>query len=253
MIISQKHKFIFIHCRKAAGSSVVSSLSRYLGDDDLQFSAIKDGIKLKIYPPKRVVKEALRHISMSDFFSVLILKKSFWNTISNSVKKKYSSVLGLSPAHAPASVIATTFPDEWRDYFKFCVVRNPWDKTLSDYFWRTKRIEMPPDFDAYVDALAREPLPGITPKNHQNWDMYTINDELAVDYVVRFEDLTNDLSEALAKTSLEWDGWMPHMKKGADDEKGTPRRNYREYYSEHARQVVGRVYEKEINQFGYTF
>jgi hypothetical protein len=253
MIVSHKHRFIFVHCRKTAGSSVVSSLSRFLGPDDLQFSAITDGIKLKIYPPRRVVKEALRQMSASDYLSVMIGRKSFWSLVSKSMKAKYSAALGVSPAHAPASAVAAAFPDEWRGYFKFCIVRNPWDKTLSDYFWRTKRLADKPSFDAYVDSLEGEPLPRITPLNHQNWDMYTINDQVAMDHVVRFEDLDAGLAEALKKTSVEWDGWMPHMKKGADQGKKKVRRDYQEHYSEHAVQVVGSLYAKEINHFEYTF
>lgn len=231
----------------------MSSLSRFLGPEDLQFSAIKDGAKLKIYPPKRVVREALGEMAVKDYLAVLIGKKSFWSVASKAVKEKYSMSMGSSPAHASASLVAAAFPDEWRDYFKFCVVRNPWDKTLSDYFWRTKRLAEPPTFDEFVDALAGEPLPGITPLNHQNWDMYTIDDAVAVDYVVRFEELAAGLAEALAQTSVDWDGWMPHMKKGANQNKQVVRRDYREHYSEHTAQVVGRLYEKEINQFEYTF
>jgi hypothetical protein len=55
MIISHKHRFIFVHCCKTAGSSVACSLSRYLGPNDLQFSAITDGIPFKIHPPQRAI------------------------------------------------------------------------------------------------------------------------------------------------------------------------------------------------------
>lgn len=254
MIISHKHRFIFVHCRKAAGSSLVCSLSRYLGPADLQFSAITDGIPLNIYPPRRVVKEALQSMSIGDFLSVLVRKRSFWRTVSNSIKKRYADRLGRSPAHAPAAAVAAAFPDEWRDYFKFCVVRNPWDKTLSDYFWKTKRMQNPPGLDEYVDALENgHALRGIVPKNHRNWEMYTIHDKVAVDHVVRFEDLVSGLSQALAHTSVNWDGWLPHMKKGMGTEKDRPQRDYRGYFSGHAAQVVGSLYEKEIHEFEYKF
>jgi hypothetical protein len=254
MIISHKHRFIFVHCRKAAGSSVVSSLSRYLGPDDLQFSAITDGIPFKIHPPRRVIKEALQTMSAGDLFAVMIRPKSFWGAVSNAIKKKYSGTLGRSPAHAPAAAVAAAFPEEWRDYFKFCVVRNPWDKTLSDYFWKTKRMDAPPAFDEYVNALETgDALRGIVPENHRNWDMYTIDDTVAVNYVVRFEDMNNGLSQALAHTTVKWDGWMPHMKKTTSARSDAPRRDYRDHYSDHAAQVVGRLYEKEIREFDYKF
>lgn len=253
MIISHKHRFIFVHCCKTAGSSVVSSLSRYLGPDDLQFSSITDGIPFKIYPPRRVIKEALQMMSVRDYFKVITRPRSFWRTISNTIKKKYSDTLGCVSAHAPAAAVAATFPEEWRDYFKFCVVRNPWDKTVSHYFWDTKRKTNPPSFDEYVDALEKGALPGIVLNHHSNWEMYTINDRVAMDYVVRFEDMNNGLAEALANTTVQWDGWMPHMKNRRSAKKDEPRRHYREYYSDHSAQVVGRLYAKEIREFDYKF
>jgi hypothetical protein len=252
MIISNQHKFIFVHCRKAAGSSVVSSLSRYLGPHDLQFSAIPDGIPLHIRPPRRVIKEALQTMAPADYLAILCGRKSFWRTVSSSIKARYADSLGRSPAHASASAVAATFPDEWHSYFKFCVVRNPWDKTLSDYFWRTKRLENPPSFDEFVEALeCGRGLPGIAPENHRNWDMYAIDGQVAVDYVVRFEELIPGLTAALARTTVPWDGWLPHMKKGAETRR--PNRDYRLHYSDRSAEVVGRLCAEEIRTFNYTF
>ncbi|MGR9046648.1 MAG: sulfotransferase family 2 domain-containing protein [Gammaproteobacteria bacterium] len=255
MIISHKHRFIFVHCRKAAGASLIASLSRHLGKDDLQFSAIADAAKLKIYPPRRVVIEALQTLDPLSYLNLITFRKSFWSLIAKGFKKKYSENLGGSTTHAPASAIAKTFPKEWGEYYKFCIVRNPWDKTVSDYCWRTKRVKNPPSFEEYIEALDRgESLGGIIPKNHRNWDMYTIDDNIEMDYVVRFEDMAEGLKEALSHTTLPWDGWMPsiHMNKNSSN-KQAPRRRYQDYYSDRTAQVVARLYEKEIKAFGYTF
>jgi hypothetical protein len=253
MIISHKHRFIFIHCRKAAGASVISSLSRYLGSDDLQFSSIAEGTQYKTYPPRRVVIEALQEISFSDVLSFLTLRRSFWSLVAKGFKKKYTKALGGSTTHAPAAAVAKAFPEEWKNYFKFCVVRNPWDKTVSDYFWRTKRVENPPTFEQYIDALDRgDTLGGIVPVNHCNWDMYAIDGHIAVDFVVRFEDMAKGLDEALSHTGLKWDGWMPsiHMQKAGEKK---VKRNYRDYYTEQTAGIVAKLYENEIKAFDYTF
>src|SRR6476620_9128581 len=42
--------------------------------------------------------------------------------------------------HMPAAAIRDRVgPDVWRGYFKFCVERNPWDKTLSYYHMQNGR------------------------------------------------------------------------------------------------------------------
>ncbi len=249
MIISHKHKFIFLHCRKAAGSSIVTSLSRFLGDEDLQFSAIQDGASLKIRPPKRVVQEAMSIATPKDYLAIITLKKTYWRVVSRLIKTKYMSQLGNHPAHAPAHTIANIFPEEWENYFKFCVVRNPWAKTLSDYFWRTRRLTSQPKFDDYVRALENGGLKHVIPENHNNWNLYAINGRPAVDYVIRFENLMEGLAEALSQTSVDWDGWMPHMKKKKSPSKPT----YQDHYSEYSIEAVRKLYSDEIHQFNYSF
>jgi hypothetical protein len=254
MIISHKHKFIFIHCRKAAGSSITMSLSRFLGPEDLQFSAITDGAKHGIHPPRRVITEAVRSARLGDWLAVLVGKKGFWSVVSSSIRTRYAATLGQGTAHPRAEAIVSVFPEPWQQYFRFCVVRNPWDKTLSDYHWRTKRLASPPGFEEYVNALRTgERMGGIVPQNHDNWAMYTIGDEIAVDHVVRFEDLATGLAEALAHTSVPWDGWLPHMKQGAGSKQGGPRRDYRDSYNAETAEIVRQLYLKEIEAFGYAF
>ena len=230
------------------------SLARSLGEHDLQFSAIEDGAKQKIYPTRRVIKESFSNMSPVDYISILLGRKSFWSLVSKSIKDRYASLLGIGSAHPTATALAAAFPEEWNNFFKFCVVRNPWDKTLSDYYWRRKLRSTPPSFEEYVNAIEHgQSLDGIVPRNHQNWTMYTIDDRIAVDYVVRFENLVNGLKEALANTSLEWDGWLPHAKKGDIPDKKSTSRSYRHHYTHDLAQAVNRIYKKEITEFNYEF
>lgn len=148
MIISHKHRFIFLHNRKTAGSSVAVSLSRYLGPDDLQLSAIPETVAEGIPLSSRVVTEANAKAFHLLPAVRLMGRKIYGRVVARSIDHAYRPRLGRKPPHAPAAKVAATFPDEWKNYTKFCVVRNPWDKTVSDYFWRIKGIADPPGFDA---------------------------------------------------------------------------------------------------------
>jgi hypothetical protein len=129
-------------------------------------------------------------------------------------------------------------------------LRNPWDKTVSDYFWRTNNLDSPPGFSDYVHALAEgEDLGGVVPVSiHSNWEMYTLNDRVAVDHIVRYENLVPELDRVITGLGMSWDGWLPRAK-------GTHRKvgHYRDMYDETTTRLVGSIYEREIEEFGYRF
>ena len=146
MIISHKYKFIFLHSRKCAGSSITVSLSRYLGSMDIQLGAVKDGLKHNIHPPLRMALNAIKHAHYKFIISKFINKTPAWELVSDLNKRYYTKKFGKSPQHASAEKLEKSIL-KWDEYTKFCVVRNPWDKTLSDYFWRTRAMKSPPSFD----------------------------------------------------------------------------------------------------------
>mgnify|MGYP006281438669 CR=1 FL=1 len=93
MIISHKHKFIFIKTRKTAGSSISKILRDYLSPNDIADGDWYDNLK-----PLNVNYH--RH-SME--------------------------------GHQKAKWISKKFPYEWKHYYKFTIERNPWQKAISAY------------------------------------------------------------------------------------------------------------------------
>lgn len=253
MIISERHQLIVLHCRKAAGSSLCVSLARMLGPDDLQISALAETMALGIPLSRRV-----RRIAWGQSRGLLPLfrllgPRAYRRAVTRAVDHAHRLLLGRKPPHAPAARVAAAFPREWTSFRKLAIVRNPWDKTVSDYYWRTQRLKTPPSFPSYVEALAtNHDLGGIVPLAfHDNWPMYTINDQVVADRVVRFEHLQKDLESFFRDAGLDWDGWMPRSK-GGHRPTGAPG-GYRSHYTPELAHVVGRLYAREIEQFGYGF
>lgn len=243
MIISHKNRFIFIHCRKAAGSSIVTSLSRYLGPNDIQLSAINDVFSFNLLPPKSMIYTGMKLISISQIINLILGRTSFGEIISTNVKNYFKVNFSDTPQHASAKEIKKRFPAEWENYFKFCVIRNPIEKTISDYRWRIRKIDEPPSIDEYVQGIKDgNNLDGIVPKNHSNWEMYSTNDEVLVDFFIDFRCLNQDLKTAMDLCGIDWDGWLPVVKKARTDK--DPIR-----ISKKTEEKICQIYQKEMEFF----
>lgn len=89
----------------------------------------------------------------------------------------------------------------WNKSFKFSIVRNPWDKVVSQYFHRIKTNQTglgvnPIDFKKWVKFTYGEQNPKYfdDPKYFMpqiNW-LTNENGELLCDFIGRFENLEND-------------------------------------------------------------
>lgn len=261
MIISYKHRYIFLHSRKTAGSSICVSLSRELGPDDLQLSALAETQAEGIALTDRVHRDAAAQLADHPRFSQRL---ALWGLKGADAKKKATRKLVLKhyaeawnetqPQHAYASTIAQAFPKEWQDFKKFCVVRNPWTKTVSDYFWRIKNETSPPSFAEFVSAIERGDTLGdiVRVRYHDNWPLYTIDNEIIADEVVRFENLVPDLTQACAALDIPFDGWLPRAK-GNHRPKSGKKADPLSFYTPELRDTVGRLYEREVQAFGYEF
>ena len=102
--------------------------------------------------------------------------------------------------HAPASEIRERIGAQSFDsYRKFCVVRNPWDRAVSLYFWRKNR----PDADQLKEGTSFADFVRETPSDIlSDYDIFTIDGAAAVDRFVRYENLDTDLTAAFFPISL---------------------------------------------------
>ena len=142
MIISHSKKFIFIHGRKTAGSSVGISLMRYLSSGDIVRGYITGGSKYNIRPPDW--NKSLLYLKPQDLRS----NEARFKAYRRFVKLKHN----VSSTHLSAKQIKELVGEKkCKQYFKFTFERNPYDRLISFYFWRTSAAKNPPAFKEFIN------------------------------------------------------------------------------------------------------
>lgn len=86
--------------------------------------------------------------------------------------------------HAKASVLKERLGEDYNNYFKFAVVRNPWDRVASQFNWWQIHGGKN-SFNEYLKKMEKQPNLQFPSQK----SFVTENDKLIVDAVYRFEDL----------------------------------------------------------------
>ena len=129
--------------------------------------------------------------------------------------------------------------------FTFTFVRNPWDRMVSEYFWRREWDDSTTEFELFVDRVcdivASRQLAGTN--CHFRPQVEFLDDKIC--FVGRFERFHADLNHVLAELQVGT-SHIPHEMK-------TSHGLYAEYYSDRLRKRVASTYASDIDAFKYTF
>lgn len=225
MIISHSHRYIFIKSEKTAGTSVEAALSQHCSDKDMV-------TPLGDYWFNRDERGQWVHSAMN--------AEGFFQ-------------------HDPAAEVKRKLPaDVWKHYFKFSITRNPWDRVVSDFSWQARnRPELQPQqrwfhklgaaFDEFKET--RQLFRGFVAGDWKTNDrFYLLDGDLCVDFVIRYERLSEDLAEVCGRVGLP-PVVLPRLKAGLRKEG----RSYRDYYDDHTRALVAERHHNDIRLFGYVF
>jgi len=230
MIVSHAHKFVFLKTKKTAGTSIELALSTLCGDDD-------------IIPPLTEIDEAQR---ASGRGAQNWRKHGWWGSARPFFQRRFFKFTAEDYGfynHMPAEQARALLNDDgaWRSYFKFAFERNPWDRQVSFYHHRYRRDSAPPPFASFIKGDRRARI--------NNYEIYSIDGHVSVDFVGRFESLEDDLKHALRQVGLSFDQALPRAKT-------TFRKSskpYRDYYDDDTRKIVGDWYTREIEFLDYAF
>lgn len=228
VIISHKHKFIFIKTIKTAGTSIEYYLSQFCGEDD-----VLTPLYPKIEPHKAQHNKGLWN-PFPELSEVPTNEKTaiLWDLIKAKKFRNHSSAMNVKH-RIPARI--------WNSYYKFCVDRNPWDKSLSQYHMRRKRQGGTMTFDQYLEY-------GKLCHNAPKYIDHSGN--LMVDRVLKFESLEQDLGEVFKELSIPFKDGLNVKAKGGYR---ADRRPYQEVYTAEQKDHIAQAFSREIAMHGYEF
>ncbi|MCU1329217.1 MAG: hypothetical protein JWN34_4587 [Bryobacterales bacterium] len=108
--------------------------------------------------------------------------------------------------HMTASeAVARLSPEIWNSYYRFCLVRDPWDKVVSQFWYHlspSRRAALSRgEFSIVRQALSNWLETGRLPLDRH---IYTLNDKLAVDDTIRYENLVPDMERLCRRLGIPW-------------------------------------------------
>ena len=145
--------------------------------------------------------------------------------------------------HIPAKEVkARVEPELWNGYFKFCFERNPWDRVISQHYWRNQSEPRPP-----ISDFVRSTTP-LTLKK-RGYGVYMIDGRVAVDKVCKFENLTEELEAIRNQVGIPEPLELPKAKSQYRKDK----RSYRDILGEEDKARIAELFHDEIRMGEYEW
>jgi hypothetical protein len=225
MLVSHRHRFIYTKTAKTAGTSVESYFERFcMAEGEWQ----QVHARSEYESPMGII--GFRGPDLPE-------NTKWWH-------------------HMPAKVVREQLgEDVWNSYFKFCVIRNPFDKCISafEHFGREHRIRF-----SFTNLFRTS---GMTEEQRRFYDYvrraapidrdkYVINGKFCLDDVIRYESLEDEIARICRRLDLPFEpDVLPTFKQGHR----RPNARIETLYTTAAKRHVARIYAFELHHFGYDF
>ncbi|MCC5982757.1 MAG: sulfotransferase family 2 domain-containing protein [Rhodobacteraceae bacterium] len=241
MIVSHKHRFIFVKTAKTAGTSVETLLSKACGPDDIltPFVVREDGHEPRNY---RGMFNPIPDIVESLRFNVRL---EYMKLLKSSISHKSRNFFH----HMPAWRIKNRLPEEFESYFKFAVVRNPYDVVLSGLRWRAERNRQL-NIDNYLHDLKKIKARRTNGVGQVPFNQYIYchpkTNEILVDRILRFEELVEQLQIVFDDLGVPLDATDIGRAKGVYTKRASIKLSAAQL------DTVADIFSWELEQFSYS-
>lgn len=232
MIYLRGPRILFLKPEKVAGTTFEIALSAFAGDDDVITRINK-------------ADETIRHhLGLKGPQNYQETSRGFHKLISGLFGKKRQVTTfsqHMTAREAREALGHKTFDDA----FKMTIVRNPFDRIVSHYYWRNKRANELPDFGSWIRQH-----PEILNFNDR---FYFIDGCDIIDLYIRFESLKEDAVD-LERNFPELAGLSEYLSSVRTKDGYRPKgRHTMEYFSDDEELIASVLFlnRPHVEKFGY--
>ena len=148
--------------------------------------------------------------------------------------------LGDKDKHLPCTKLIEQYP-QYKDYFKFAFVRNPWDRVVSWYVFCKKSpfVSRNTSNISFKEFIETRPNIWRGPKQFQ----YEFTKKC--EFIGKTENIQKDFNKICDTIGIPRQK-LPHRN-------ATKHKHYTDHYDDDTRGIVAEVFTKDIEYFGYEF
>lgn len=193
-------------------------------------------------------------ISKSHQFIFLAVPKTASSSIEHALAEFRSPLTGCFNKHATCTKLSRDLPPEiWDSYFKFAVVRNPYDTLQSWYFYRQREDLANPkhprhnlytgniSFDEFVETFSQKHIM----LNQIYWTAPpALGGENQLDFVCRYENLAADFGEVCRRLDIPCPT-LPTIRSSSNDASA------KNLWNRHSRRLANDYFKEDFEHFDY--
>jgi hypothetical protein len=206
-------------------------------------------------------------LSEGNLYCFIAPPKTGTTTITHLLEKDESALRDCVPVdrkkvfvsgHAAAREVAELLGEErWSRLFSFAIVRNPWDRFVSSYFFYKNGLAaegVRTGRDRRLPTVLKVASANLLPFNLWVWIYRPVpcseyvtdrQGKVIVSKVYRFEDYAAAFKDICVRLNIP----KPELKKA----NASKHKDYRQYYNKVSIRLVGRRCRSDVELFGYTF
>ncbi|MAH47170.1 hypothetical protein CMI37_15185, partial [Candidatus Pacearchaeota archaeon] len=162
--------------------------------------------------------------------------------------------------HETLQTYADSYSEDFLEScFKFTVIRNPWDRMVSWYFYHNNPLYEPKNiqgFQNWVKEGMQNHWKNVDKTNWTNKDPLSIldflnnNKNIDLNYIGKVETLDEDMKRICEKTNTKYKK-LP--KKNTSKDRGIIKKHYSKYYDEETKNIIRNRFSADLSLFPYEF